>query len=87
MATHSSILAWRILWTEEPGRLQAIESHRVGHDRSDLVCIYAYRGQCLLLNYSMGKKKGDNINLHGCKLQMPSSLSLTNTGAQSTCAI
>ena len=25
-ATHSSILAWRILWTEEPGRLQAIES-------------------------------------------------------------
>ena len=26
MATHSSILAWRILWTEEPGRLQSIES-------------------------------------------------------------
>ena len=32
MATHSSILAWRILWTEEPGRLQSIESQRVGHD-------------------------------------------------------
>ena len=29
MATHSSILAWRIPWTEEPGRLQSIESHRV----------------------------------------------------------
>ena len=28
---HSSILAWRILWTEEPGRLQYIGSHRVGH--------------------------------------------------------
>ena len=29
---HSSSLAWRIPWTEEPGRLQAIGSHRVGHD-------------------------------------------------------
>ena len=32
MATHSSILAWRIQWTEEPGRLQSIELQRVGHD-------------------------------------------------------
>ena len=32
MATHSSILAWRIPWTEEPGRLQSPESQRVGHD-------------------------------------------------------
>ena len=31
MATHSSILAWRIPWTEEPGGLQFIESQRVGH--------------------------------------------------------
>ena len=31
-ATHSSILAWRIPWTEEPGGLQSIRSHRVGHD-------------------------------------------------------
>ena len=36
MATHSSILAWRILWTEEPGRLQSIESQRVRRDWSDL---------------------------------------------------
>ena len=36
MATHSSILAWIILWTEEPGVLQSIGSQRVGHDRSDL---------------------------------------------------
>ena len=35
MATHSSILSWRIPWTEEPGGLQSIESQRVGHDRSD----------------------------------------------------
>ena len=31
MATHSRILAWRIPWTEEPGRLHSIESQRVGH--------------------------------------------------------
>ena len=32
MATHSSVLAWRILWTEEPGELQSMGSQRVGHD-------------------------------------------------------
>jgi len=32
MATHSSTLAWRIPWTEEPGRLQSMESQRVRHD-------------------------------------------------------
>ena len=32
MATHSRILAWRIPWTEEPGRLQSMGSQRVGHD-------------------------------------------------------
>ena len=32
MATHSSILAWRIPWTEEPGGVQSMGSQRVGHD-------------------------------------------------------
>ena len=32
MATHSSILAWKIPWTEEPGRVQSMGSQRVGHD-------------------------------------------------------
>ena len=32
MATHSSILAWKIPWTEEPGRLQSMGPQRVGHD-------------------------------------------------------
>ena len=32
METHSSTLAWRIPWTEEPGGLQAMGSQRVGHD-------------------------------------------------------
>ena len=33
MATHSSILAWRIPWTGEPGGLQSMGSQRVGHDK------------------------------------------------------
>ena len=41
MATHSSILAWRILWGEGPGGLLSIGSHRVGHDRSGLACMHA----------------------------------------------
>ena len=32
MTTHSSVLAWRIPWTEEPGRLQSMGSQRVAHD-------------------------------------------------------
>ena len=40
MATHSRILAWRILWTEEPDGLLSMESHRVGHDWSDLACMH-----------------------------------------------
>ena len=32
VAIHSSTLAWKIPWTEEPGRLQSMESQRVGHD-------------------------------------------------------
>ena len=32
MATHSSILAWKITWMEEPGRLQSMRSQRVGHN-------------------------------------------------------
>ena len=35
IATHSSILAWRIPWTEEPDRLQSMGLQRVGHDRAN----------------------------------------------------
>ena len=37
MATHPSVLAWRIRWTEEPGGLQFTGSQRVGHDRVTLL--------------------------------------------------
>ena len=40
MATHSSVLAWKIPWTEEPGELQSMGSQRVRHDWSDLALTY-----------------------------------------------
>ena len=50
MATHSSILAWRIPWTEEPGGLQSIGLQRVRHDCSDLT-------HMLFLIHLLGNKK------------------------------
>ena len=41
MATHSSILAWRVLWTEEPGGLLSMGLDRVVHDSSDLAGMHA----------------------------------------------
>ena len=42
MATHSSVLAWRIPWTEEFGRLWSIGSQRVGHNPINLACTHKY---------------------------------------------
>jgi len=39
MATHSSILAWRIPWTGEPGGLQSLGSQRVRHDWATNTCL------------------------------------------------
>ena len=43
MATHSSVLAWRIPGTEEPNGLQSMGLHRVGHDLSDLAATFHWR--------------------------------------------
>ena len=40
---HTSILAWSIPWTEEPGGLQSVESQRVRHDRATLI-FFHFRG-------------------------------------------
>ena len=40
MATHSSILAWRVPWTEEPGRLPSIGPQRVGHARLKKIKVF-----------------------------------------------
>ena len=57
MATHSSILAWRIPWMEEPGGLEPMESQRVGHDRTT-------RGCCHFLLQGMVSTHGSNPDLH-----------------------
>ena len=48
MATHSSILTWKIPWTEEPGGLQSIGLQKVGHNWSDLAC-------CMHASYKLEK--------------------------------
>ena len=53
MATHFSILAWRILWTEKSSGLWSIESQRVGHDWSYLSCTHDY--QVLKPNFLQGQ--------------------------------
>ena len=45
MATHSSVLAWRIPGTGEPGELPSMGSHRGGHDGSNLAAAAASRSQ------------------------------------------
>ena len=42
MAPHSSTLAWKILWMEEPGRLQSMGSLRVGHDGATLLSLFTF---------------------------------------------
>ena len=50
MATHSYILAWKVPWTEEPGGLQSIGSHRVRHNWSDLAHTQATGAQKNILD-------------------------------------
>ena len=67
MTTHSSILAWRITWTEEPGGLQSIGSHSVGHDWSNLP--RAYTGKfcfCLHLANSLSLPTGSHFPVCVC---------------------
>ena len=42
MATHSSALAWKIPWMEEPGRLQSMGSRRVGHNRATSLSLFTF---------------------------------------------
>ena len=79
MATHSSILAWRFPWTEEPGGLQSIGSHRVGHDWSVLACLHddrftsfssAHREQAFFKSSSLGDKEESITKKKQMSLQM-----------------
>ena len=75
MATHSSVLAWRIPGTGEPGGLPSMGSHRVGHDWSDLarrMCAYFSRLNVFLLSCRHGRfmstvyplENGSNLTVH-----------------------
>ena len=62
MATHSSILAWRIPGTEEPGGLPSMGSHRVRHDWSDLAAAAAAETITNILDYSCHETIFRNIS-------------------------
>ena len=47
MATHSSTLAWKILWTEEPGSLQSMRSRRVGRDWVTSLSLFTFHFHAL----------------------------------------
>ena len=65
MATHSSILAWRIPWTEEPGGLQSMGSQRVGHDlvtkETTKITIFLLRGKCQIKLHASFRNKPHEI--------------------------
>ena len=54
LATHSSILAWRIPWTEEPDGLQSMGSQRLGHDGSNLAHIVDVSGDSFIFIFPSG---------------------------------
>ena len=58
MATHSSVLAWRIPGTGEPGGLLSMVSHRVGHDWSDLAAAVMRRADSFAKTLMLGKTEG-----------------------------
>ena len=72
MATHSSVLAWRIPGTGEPGGLPYMGSHRVGHDRSDLAAAPATYIACIYPSTVV-----DNCEVssrrHGCSWRLSAS--------------
>ena len=58
MAIHSSILTWRIPWTEEPGGLQSMRSQRIGHNRATNTNEYSYcfSKKFILFLFNMNKE-------------------------------
>ena len=58
MATHSSVLAWRIPGTGEPGGLLSMVLHRVGHDWSDLAAAVIRRADSFAKTLMLGKTEG-----------------------------
>ena len=78
MATHSSILAWRIPWSEEPGRLQSTGSQRVRHDRATSLslswCLNCFTKKVVYTENFFGESRifGANVISSQLKSQAPS---------------
>ena len=67
MATHFSILAWRIPWTEEPGKLQSMGSQRAGHDwvlTLSVLCPFSYESSFSRIFFSFLEEHNKNTNNH-----------------------
>ena len=66
-ANHSSILAWRIPWTEDPGRLESLGSQRVGYLKSHKIVLFSFFvcvlifGLTQLSNSEIGRLKGTTL--------------------------
>ena len=71
MAPHSSTLAWKILWVEEPGGLQSVGLRRVGHDRETSLSLFTFmhwrRKWQPTPVFSPGESQGQG-SLVGCRL-------------------
>ena len=77
MAPHSSTLAWKIPWTEEPGRLQSMGSRRVGHDWATSLALFTcmhWRRKCNPLQYSCLENPRDRV---GCRVWGRTELDMT----------
>ena len=68
MATHSSILAWRILCSEEPGGLLSLGLHRVGHDWRNLACMCALEKEMATTPVLLPGESQGQRSLVGCRL-------------------
>ena len=64
METHCSILAWQILWTEEPGGLQTMGSQRAGHDWATIIFTFTHL-QCCVCEFQLNFLKTSS---HLCPL-------------------
>ena len=85
MAPHSSTLAWKIPWTEEPGRLQSMGSRRVGHDSATLLSLFTFlhwrRTWQPTPVFLPGESQGRG-NLVGCRLWGRTELDMTEATQQ-----
>ena len=75
-ATHSSILAWKMLWIEKPGRLQSVGSQRVGHDWATFTFTFNITKLSRTTSYNSGKLVFSNRfprKLVWANLKIPSS--------------